>query len=94
MSAGGTVHVQPVTLGPTDGDNVQVVSGLDEGDRVVTDGADRLREGAHVTVASAGPDHGAAGGSGAASTAGPAGADEAGHRRGGPQPGQARQGQP
>lgn len=45
-----TVHVQPVKLGPTDGDKVQVVSGLSEGDRVVTDGADRLREGAKVTV--------------------------------------------
>ena len=45
-----TVHVQPVKLGPTDGDKVEVVSGLNEGDRVVTDGADRLREGAKVTI--------------------------------------------
>ena len=45
-----TVHVQPVKLGPTDGDKVAVESGLSEGDRVVTDGADRLREGAKVTI--------------------------------------------
>ncbi|MBV9747233.1 MAG: MdtA/MuxA family multidrug efflux RND transporter periplasmic adaptor subunit [Acetobacteraceae bacterium] len=45
-----TVHVQPVKLGPTDGDKVAIVSGLNEGDRVVTDGADRLREGAKVTI--------------------------------------------
>ncbi len=48
-----TVHVQPVKLGPTDGDKVAIVSGLNEGDRVVTDGADRLREGAKVTIPSA-----------------------------------------
>jgi multidrug efflux system membrane fusion protein len=45
-----TVHVQPVKLGPTDGDKVEIVSGLSEGDRAVTDGADRLREGAKVTI--------------------------------------------
>jgi len=44
------VHVQKVTLGPTDGANVAVIDGLHEGDRVVTDGADRLRDGAKVTV--------------------------------------------
>ncbi len=45
-----TVHVQPIKLGPADGLNVAVLDGLHEGDRVVTDGADRLREGAKVTV--------------------------------------------
>jgi len=45
-----TVHVQPVKLGPVDGDKVEIESGLSEGDRVVTDGADRLREGAKVTI--------------------------------------------
>ena len=48
-----TVHVQPVKLGPTDGDKVEIMSGLNEGDRVVTDGADRLREGAKVTIPAA-----------------------------------------
>ncbi len=46
----GTVHVQPVKLGPVDGPNVAVLDGLKPGDRVVTDGADRLREGAKVAV--------------------------------------------
>jgi membrane fusion protein, multidrug efflux system len=59
-----TVHVQPVKLGPTDGDTVEVESGLNAGDRVVTDGADRLREGAKVTIPPPGPPPGgqAAGG--------------------------------
>ncbi len=39
-----------MTTGPTDGDNVQIVSGLEAGARVVIDGADRLRAGAKVTV--------------------------------------------
>lgn len=46
----GTVHVQPVKLGPVDGLNVAVLDGLKEGDKIVTDGADRLRDGAKVTV--------------------------------------------
>ena len=45
-----TVHVQPVKLGPSDNGKVQVVSGLQDGDQVVTDGADRLREEAKVTI--------------------------------------------
>ena len=45
-----TVHVEPVKLGPGDGTTVEIVSGLAEGDRVVTDGTDRLREGAKVEV--------------------------------------------
>ena len=48
-----TVAVHPVTLGPQDGDFYAVDSGLSPGDRVVTDGADRLRDGAKVTVADA-----------------------------------------
>lgn len=63
-----TVHVQPVKLGPTDGDKVEVVSGLNEGDRVVTDGADRLREDAKVTVP---PPPGAQGGVAAPGQAAP-----------------------
>ena len=47
----GAVAVQPVTTGAVDGDNVQIVSGLKPGDDVVVDGADRLRDGAHVQVA-------------------------------------------
>ncbi len=40
--------VRVVKLGQTDGDFVQILSGLAPGDTVVIDGADRLREGASV----------------------------------------------
>jgi multidrug efflux system membrane fusion protein len=45
-----TVTAQPVTLGPANGDRVSVKSGLAPGDRVVVDGADRLRDGAKVDL--------------------------------------------
>jgi membrane fusion protein, multidrug efflux system len=45
-----TVSVHPVTLGAQDGDLVAVDKGLEPGQRVVTDGADRLRDGAKVLV--------------------------------------------
>jgi membrane fusion protein, multidrug efflux system len=47
-----TVSVRPVTLGQVDGDNVAVQSGLAVGDLVVTEGADRLRDGARVQLPS------------------------------------------
>lgn len=49
-----TVAVRPVTLGVTDGAYAQVLAGLTAGDRVVTDGTDRLRDGAAVTVGGSG----------------------------------------
>ena len=45
-----TVTVRPVQLGVTDGDRVEVRSGLQPGDSVVIDGADKLREGAKIVV--------------------------------------------
>ena len=45
-----TVTVRPVKLGVTDGDRVEVLSGVQPGDRIVIDGADKLREGAKVIV--------------------------------------------
>ena len=45
-----TVSVRPIKLGVTDGDRVEVLTGLAPGDRVVIDGADKLREGAKVVV--------------------------------------------
>jgi len=47
---GDTVSVHPVTLGAQDGDFFAVTAGLSPGDRVVTDGADRLRDGAKVSI--------------------------------------------
>jgi membrane fusion protein, multidrug efflux system len=46
----GTVAVVPVATGPTDGSMTAVNSGLTAGERVVVDGADRLRDGLHVNV--------------------------------------------
>ena len=40
-----TVAAQPVTLGPSDGQNVAVTKGLEPGQQVVVDGADRLKDG-------------------------------------------------
>jgi len=48
-----TATVQPVKLGPDDGKNVTITSGLDPGAKVVVDGADKLREGAKVTLPTA-----------------------------------------
>ena len=47
-----TVTVRPVKLGVTDGNRVEVLSGVQPGDRIVIDGADKLREGAKVVVRS------------------------------------------
>jgi multidrug efflux system membrane fusion protein len=46
-----TVSVQNVTTGPTDGTNTVITKGVSPGDVVVTDGVDRLSDGAKVTVA-------------------------------------------
>lgn len=46
-----TVSVHKVTLGPSDGKNTVIASGLDVGDTVVTDGTDRLSDGARVRTA-------------------------------------------
>ena len=45
-----TVTVRPVVLGPSEGENVAVESGLKPGEVVVVNGADKLREGAKVEV--------------------------------------------
>ena len=46
-----TVAVAKVKLGPGDGQRVAVLDGLRPGENVVVDGADRLKDGAKVTVA-------------------------------------------
>lgn len=45
-----TVTQRRITVGVTDGDRVSVQGELQPGDRVVTDGIDRLREGAQVSI--------------------------------------------
>ena len=50
-----TVSMRTVTLGPTDGNNVAIESGLEPGEKVVIDGADRLRDGSPVLLPGAKP---------------------------------------
>jgi multidrug efflux system membrane fusion protein len=45
-----TVTGRQVTTGPTEGASTEVTSGLKDGERVITDGIDRIREGAKVEV--------------------------------------------
>jgi multidrug efflux system membrane fusion protein len=45
-----TVAVRPVTLGVVDGERAAIASGLAAGEVVVTEGGDRLREGAQVVL--------------------------------------------
>ncbi len=47
-----TVAVHKVQTGIVDGDQTQIVSGLNPGDRIVVDGVDRLKDGSHVQVSS------------------------------------------
>ncbi|WP_144150560.1 efflux RND transporter periplasmic adaptor subunit [Paraburkholderia sp. BCC1885] len=78
VNANNTVSVHKVTLGPSDGKNTVITSGLSAGNIVVTDGTDRLSDGAPIKAAGARP---AAGASGAAagSDASEAGAASGAH---------------
>ncbi|WP_448164851.1 MdtA/MuxA family multidrug efflux RND transporter periplasmic adaptor subunit [Burkholderia cepacia] len=74
-----TVTVRKVTIGPVDGERTSIVSGIALGERVVTDGSDRLREGAKISIPADKP-KGASGARGAGAASGASGAD--GHRGG------------
>ncbi|MCJ2051629.1 MdtA/MuxA family multidrug efflux RND transporter periplasmic adaptor subunit [Methylobacterium sp. J-070] len=50
MDGDSKVAVRPVKTGETDGTSTVVASGLNPGDRVVTDGTDRLKDGAPVRI--------------------------------------------
>lgn len=78
-----SVTVRKVTIGPVDGERTSIVSGVALGERVVTDGSDRLREGAKITIPADKP-KGASGahGAGAASGASGAAARRGGHKHG------------
>ncbi len=47
-----TVTVRPLTLGPTEGEKVAVLSGLQPKEQVIVDGADKLRENIKVKLIS------------------------------------------
>jgi membrane fusion protein, multidrug efflux system len=71
-----TVDVRPITTGVTQGDVVSVDKGISVGDRVVTDGQDRLRAGVLVDAQTD-----ARGNAGAAAPAAPQGQADGGRRR-------------
>ncbi|GAC1375881.1 MAG: multidrug efflux RND transporter subunit MdtA [Aquirhabdus sp.] len=50
MNTDSTVNARSVTLGAIDGDNTAVLSGVSVGERVVLDGADKLKDGGKVKV--------------------------------------------
>jgi membrane fusion protein, multidrug efflux system len=53
VNADDTVSVHKVTPGPSDGKNTVILSGLSAGQVVVTDGMDRLNDGAKIKLAQA-----------------------------------------
>jgi multidrug efflux system membrane fusion protein len=50
IGSGDTVQMRPLKLGATDGDRIEVLTGVSVGEQVVVDGADKLRDGAKVEV--------------------------------------------
>jgi multidrug efflux system membrane fusion protein len=59
-NADSTVSVHKITLGPSDGKNTAILSGVSVGDTVVIDGTDRLSDGAKISIAGAHAASGAA----------------------------------
>ena len=55
VKADQTVKLRPVKLGPVDGERQAIAEGVAPGDLVVSDGVDRLREGAMVEVTDVAP---------------------------------------
>ncbi len=76
IGAAGKVALRRVTTGAADAGLTQITSGLAAGERVVTDGLDRLHDGSVVRVVQA------AGAGGAAARAAPAAASSRAHRSG------------
>ena len=72
-----TVKIAIVRLGPSDGIQTAILSGLQKGQVVVSEGADGLDEGSAVRLPG---DKGGSGGADAGSTAGPAGVPAGGHK--------------
>jgi membrane fusion protein, multidrug efflux system len=55
MKADQTVTVRPVKVGPSEGDDLSIAEGVQPGDLVVVEGAERLREGSKVELPAQGP---------------------------------------
>jgi multidrug efflux system membrane fusion protein len=93
-----TVTMRTVTAGPAAGESTAIVSGLEPGDIVVTDGSDRLREGAPVILPGdcipAFPGAGGGHGGHKPGTHGPYGGASGGGHSGGCPTGERQAGQP
>ncbi|MGR3908846.1 MdtA/MuxA family multidrug efflux RND transporter periplasmic adaptor subunit [Burkholderia sp. SR8] len=76
-----TVTVRKVKVGPVDGERTSILSGVALGERVVTDGSDRLREGSKISIPADKP-NGASGARGAGASAASGASGTAGHRGG------------
>ncbi|MBL0932215.1 MAG: efflux RND transporter periplasmic adaptor subunit [Alphaproteobacteria bacterium] len=55
LNADRTVSLRQVTTGIADGDRIVILSGISEGERVVSEGADNLVDGAQVVMPGDGP---------------------------------------
>jgi membrane fusion protein, multidrug efflux system len=86
-NADNTVSMRAVTTGPGTADQVSILKGLQPGETVVVDGADQLRDGAHITIPQAG-----AAGAGAAQRPHRTGSGSQGSSSGGGQHFQRQQG--
>lgn len=77
VNANNTVSVHKVKIGPSDGKNTVIVSGLSQGNIVVTDGTDRLNDGAKIQPAKPRPASGASASREPAEASGASGASAA-----------------
>ena len=88
-----TVSLRPVQRGQASADSIQITSGLKAGEQVITEGADRLKDGASVTLPGDAPGGGAGRGAGGKKRQRPDGAPRAEGQSGGaasaPAPGSA-----
>jgi multidrug efflux system membrane fusion protein len=73
LKADKTVTIRPITRGQATVDKVQIATGVQAGEQVITEGADRLKEGSKVTLPGAGGGrHGANNGAAADGASAPA----------------------
>ena len=80
VNTDNSVSVHKVTLGPSDGKNTVITSGLAAGNIVVTDGTDRLSDGAKIQAAAAKPASDGAGAKAPASAASGASGTQGQHK--------------
>jgi membrane fusion protein, multidrug efflux system len=83
VNADSTVSVKPVKLGVAQGERQAILTGIAVGDMVVTDGVDRLRDGAKVVLPGAPPPAPVAAGESISMAAAPSPSNDASSSRGG-----------